>query len=122
VNDLSVLDPEAELLLLTLLEVRDVRALQLQRDLECINCKPVCKVLIISVSILDIAARGSLTPIAWMFTWYPSAAQFCVRAERTVALTSKEPVEVSLSLYGSIIALPQLPSAPSEFGQLIATE
>ena len=46
VNDLGVLDAEAELLLLTLLEVCDVRALQLQCNLERIDCKSVCKVLL----------------------------------------------------------------------------
>ena len=45
VNDLGMLDSETELLLLTLLEICDVRALQLQRDLERVNGKPICKIL-----------------------------------------------------------------------------
>lgn len=45
-NDLGMLNAEAELFLLTLLEVCDIRALQLQSDLECINCEPVRQVLL----------------------------------------------------------------------------
>jgi hypothetical protein len=55
-NDLGVLDAEAELFPLTLLEVCDVRALQLQSDLERIDCKSVCKILLSSVSALSIIA------------------------------------------------------------------
>jgi hypothetical protein len=44
-DDLSVLDTKAELFLLTLLELGDVRALQLQSDFERVDRKPVCKVL-----------------------------------------------------------------------------
>lgn len=64
VDDLCVLDTEAKPLLLTLLELCDVRALQLQSDLECINGKPVCKILTLSGFILIVVQGTALTPIA----------------------------------------------------------
>lgn len=48
---------------------------------------------------------------------HPAVAQPKVTLASVVALTRSDPEEDSLSLYGSIIALPQLPSAPSVNGK-----